>query len=179
MNVFPIHKHANLRKLILLGDIRQLPSIGPGNFLQDVFKSLKVKNNQFRLIFILSYMSFVTFYEIIFSEIFWKANFELTEMLCKLELEMENWDLTMCEWCTFQAFIWLLLFFYVIWFILLFCDIVNKNMSFHDMFMIHCFASKIPIFILINMWYVIRVLISYFYINVMYKQASHFNILSG
>lgn len=32
--------HAKLRKVILLGDIRQLPSIEPGNFLADTFSSL-------------------------------------------------------------------------------------------------------------------------------------------
>uniref|UniRef100_UPI003AAE6D86 DNA helicase B n=1 Tax=Centroberyx gerrardi TaxID=166262 RepID=UPI003AAE6D86 len=35
-------KHAQLRKFILLGDIRQLPSIQPGNTLHDLFHSLKV-----------------------------------------------------------------------------------------------------------------------------------------
>lgn len=32
--------HAKLRKVVLLGDIRQLPSIEPGNFLADIFSSL-------------------------------------------------------------------------------------------------------------------------------------------
>lgn len=34
-------EHAKLSKLIILGDIRQLPSIEPGNVLQDVFETLK------------------------------------------------------------------------------------------------------------------------------------------
>ncbi|XP_072341293.1 DNA helicase B [Scyliorhinus torazame] len=34
-------KHANLKKLIILGDVRQLPSIEPGNMLSDVYSSLK------------------------------------------------------------------------------------------------------------------------------------------
>ncbi|KAH3739114.1 hypothetical protein DPMN_045761 [Dreissena polymorpha] len=33
-------KHAKLRRLVLLGDVRQLPSIEPGNFLLDTFSSL-------------------------------------------------------------------------------------------------------------------------------------------
>ncbi|XP_078424099.1 DNA helicase B isoform X2 [Cetorhinus maximus] len=33
--------HANLKKLIILGDVRQLPSIEPGNMLNDVYSSLK------------------------------------------------------------------------------------------------------------------------------------------
>lgn len=33
--------HANLQKFIILGDIRQLPSIQPGNVLPDLFNSLK------------------------------------------------------------------------------------------------------------------------------------------
>ncbi|XP_055887519.1 DNA helicase B-like [Biomphalaria glabrata] len=32
-------ENANLKKIILLGDIRQLPSIEPGEFLKDIFKS--------------------------------------------------------------------------------------------------------------------------------------------
>ncbi|XP_005097102.2 uncharacterized protein LOC101855638 [Aplysia californica] len=40
-------RHARLRKLILLGDVRQLPSIGPGNFLQDMFSSLRNMGPQF------------------------------------------------------------------------------------------------------------------------------------
>ncbi|CAO2582211.1 DNA helicase B [Lemmus lemmus] len=34
-------EHAKLSKLIILGDIRQLPSIEPGNMLQDVFETLR------------------------------------------------------------------------------------------------------------------------------------------
>ena len=34
-----LHK-AQLRKVVLLGDVRQLPSIEPGNFLTDTFSSL-------------------------------------------------------------------------------------------------------------------------------------------
>ncbi|KAL4233669.1 hypothetical protein ACF0H5_008351 [Mactra antiquata] len=33
-------EHAKLRRIVLLGDIRQLPSIEPGNFLSDTFSSL-------------------------------------------------------------------------------------------------------------------------------------------
>ncbi|XP_060695751.1 DNA helicase B isoform X1 [Hemiscyllium ocellatum] len=33
-------QHANLKKLIILGDVRQLPSIEPGNMLSDVYSSL-------------------------------------------------------------------------------------------------------------------------------------------
>uniref|UniRef100_UPI00398E6F11 DNA helicase B n=1 Tax=Pristiophorus japonicus TaxID=55135 RepID=UPI00398E6F11 len=33
-------KYANLKKLIILGDVRQLPSIEPGNMLNDVYSSL-------------------------------------------------------------------------------------------------------------------------------------------
>ncbi|XP_029398311.1 DNA helicase B isoform X3 [Mus pahari] len=33
--------HSKLSKLIILGDVRQLPSIEPGNMLQDVFETLK------------------------------------------------------------------------------------------------------------------------------------------
>ncbi|XP_028725445.1 DNA helicase B [Peromyscus leucopus] len=36
-------EHAKLSKLIILGDIRQLPSIEPGNMLQDVFETLKAR----------------------------------------------------------------------------------------------------------------------------------------
>ncbi|XP_041112156.1 DNA helicase B-like [Polyodon spathula] len=36
-------KEAQLRKVIILGDIRQLPSIQPGNALSDLFESLKKK----------------------------------------------------------------------------------------------------------------------------------------
>lgn len=32
--------HAELRRIVLLGDVRQLPSIEPGNFLDDLFQSL-------------------------------------------------------------------------------------------------------------------------------------------
>ncbi|GAB1295609.1 DNA helicase B [Apodemus speciosus] len=34
-------EHSKLSKLVILGDIRQLPSIEPGNMLQDVFETLK------------------------------------------------------------------------------------------------------------------------------------------
>lgn len=34
-------EHSKLSKLIILGDVRQLPSIEPGNMLQDVFETLK------------------------------------------------------------------------------------------------------------------------------------------
>ncbi|XP_078075953.1 DNA helicase B isoform X2 [Mustelus asterias] len=34
-------KHASLRKLVILGDVNQLPSIEPGNMLSDVYTSLK------------------------------------------------------------------------------------------------------------------------------------------
>ncbi|XP_014685752.3 DNA helicase B [Equus asinus] len=34
-------EHARLSKLIILGDVRQLPSIEPGNLLQDLFETLK------------------------------------------------------------------------------------------------------------------------------------------
>ncbi|XP_059539508.1 DNA helicase B isoform X2 [Myotis daubentonii] len=37
-------EHSNLSKLIILGDIRQLPSIEPGNLLQDLFDTLKSRN---------------------------------------------------------------------------------------------------------------------------------------
>ncbi|KAK3518038.1 hypothetical protein QTP70_033199 [Hemibagrus guttatus] len=37
-------KHAELQKFIILGDIRQLPSINPGNVLIDLFTSLKEVN---------------------------------------------------------------------------------------------------------------------------------------
>ena len=33
-------ENANLRRIVLLGDVRQLPSIEPGNFLDDLFQSL-------------------------------------------------------------------------------------------------------------------------------------------
>ena len=33
-------ENAKLRRIVLLGDVRQLPSIEPGNFLEDVFQSL-------------------------------------------------------------------------------------------------------------------------------------------
>ncbi|XP_004675979.1 PREDICTED: DNA helicase B [Condylura cristata] len=36
--------HSKLSKLIILGDVRQLPSIEPGNLLEDVFETLKSKN---------------------------------------------------------------------------------------------------------------------------------------
>ncbi|XP_053398200.1 DNA helicase B-like [Mercenaria mercenaria] len=35
-----LQEHAQLRKIVLLGDVRQLPSIEPGNFLSDTFISL-------------------------------------------------------------------------------------------------------------------------------------------
>ena len=35
-----LQENAKLRKVILLGDVRQLPSIEPGNFLTDTFNSL-------------------------------------------------------------------------------------------------------------------------------------------
>ncbi|XP_036108296.1 DNA helicase B [Molossus molossus] len=37
-------EHSKLSKLIILGDIRQLPSIEPGNLLQDLFETLKIRN---------------------------------------------------------------------------------------------------------------------------------------
>ncbi|KAK1340943.1 hypothetical protein QTO34_017342 [Cnephaeus nilssonii] len=37
-------EHSKLSKLIILGDIRQLPSIEPGNLLQDLFDTLKSRN---------------------------------------------------------------------------------------------------------------------------------------
>ncbi|XP_045444179.1 DNA helicase B isoform X2 [Pipistrellus kuhlii] len=37
-------EHSKLSKLIILGDIRQLPSIEPGNLLQDLFDTLKPRN---------------------------------------------------------------------------------------------------------------------------------------
>ncbi|KAG8514143.1 DNA helicase B [Galemys pyrenaicus] len=37
-------EHSKLSKLIILGDIRQLPSIEPGNLLTDLFETLKSKN---------------------------------------------------------------------------------------------------------------------------------------
>ncbi|XP_012384667.2 DNA helicase B isoform X2 [Dasypus novemcinctus] len=37
-------KHSKLSKLIVLGDIRQLPSIEPGNLLKDLFETLKSRN---------------------------------------------------------------------------------------------------------------------------------------
>ncbi|KAK2498378.1 hypothetical protein MC885_011891 [Smutsia gigantea] len=37
-------EHAKLSKLIILGDIRQLPSIEPGNLLKDLFETLKSRN---------------------------------------------------------------------------------------------------------------------------------------
>ncbi|XP_074125813.1 DNA helicase B [Sminthopsis crassicaudata] len=39
-----LRKHARLVKLIVLGDIRQLPSIEPGNLLMDLFETLKSRN---------------------------------------------------------------------------------------------------------------------------------------
>ncbi|KAM8978543.1 DNA helicase B [Sarcophilus harrisii] len=39
-----LRKHARLVKLIILGDIRQLPSIEPGNLLMDLFETLKSRN---------------------------------------------------------------------------------------------------------------------------------------
>ena len=35
-------KNSKLRRVVLLGDIRQLPSIEPGNFLKDTYQSLEV-----------------------------------------------------------------------------------------------------------------------------------------
>ncbi|XP_032501631.1 DNA helicase B isoform X1 [Phocoena sinus] len=37
-------EHSQLSKLIILGDIRQLPSIEPGNLLKDLFETLKSRN---------------------------------------------------------------------------------------------------------------------------------------
>lgn len=37
-------EHSKLSKLIILGDIRQLPSIEPGNLLKDLFETLKTRN---------------------------------------------------------------------------------------------------------------------------------------
>ncbi|KAL2776087.1 DNA helicase B [Daubentonia madagascariensis] len=37
-------EHSKLKKLIILGDIRQLPSIEPGNLLKDLFETLKSRN---------------------------------------------------------------------------------------------------------------------------------------
>lgn len=37
-------KHGKLQKFVILGDVRQLPSIQPGNTLHDLFHSLKVVN---------------------------------------------------------------------------------------------------------------------------------------
>ncbi|KAL0611952.1 DNA helicase B [Plecturocebus cupreus] len=37
-------EHSKLSKLIILGDIRQLPSIEPGNLLKDLFETLKSRN---------------------------------------------------------------------------------------------------------------------------------------
>ncbi|XP_074082305.1 DNA helicase B isoform X1 [Macrotis lagotis] len=39
-----LRKHARLVKLVILGDIRQLPSIEPGNLLMDLFEVLKSRN---------------------------------------------------------------------------------------------------------------------------------------
>ncbi|XP_072511401.1 DNA helicase B isoform X2 [Notamacropus eugenii] len=39
-----LRKHARLVKLIILGDVRQLPSIEPGNLLMDLFETLKSRN---------------------------------------------------------------------------------------------------------------------------------------
>ncbi|XP_062865094.1 DNA helicase B [Trichomycterus rosablanca] len=39
-----LNKYAKLQKFIILGDIRQLPSIAPGNVLYDLFESLKRVN---------------------------------------------------------------------------------------------------------------------------------------
>ncbi|XP_068937081.1 DNA helicase B isoform X2 [Petaurus breviceps papuanus] len=39
-----LRKHARLVKLVILGDIRQLPSIEPGNLLMDLFETLKSRN---------------------------------------------------------------------------------------------------------------------------------------
>lgn len=36
-----LREHSKLSKLVILGDVRQLPSIEPGNMLQDVFETLK------------------------------------------------------------------------------------------------------------------------------------------
>ena len=33
--------HAKLQKVVLLGDVNQLPSIEPGNFMSDIFQSLE------------------------------------------------------------------------------------------------------------------------------------------
>ena len=47
-----LQEHAQLRKIILLGDVRQLPSIEPGNFLSDRFISLaRIGNNFHRYIY--------------------------------------------------------------------------------------------------------------------------------
>ncbi|XP_040838145.1 DNA helicase B isoform X1 [Ochotona curzoniae] len=37
-------EHSKLSKLIILGDVRQLPSIEPGNLLKDIFETLKPRN---------------------------------------------------------------------------------------------------------------------------------------
>ncbi|XP_006886161.1 PREDICTED: DNA helicase B [Elephantulus edwardii] len=37
-------EHSRLSKLIVLGDVRQLPSIEPGNVLKDLFETLKARN---------------------------------------------------------------------------------------------------------------------------------------
>ena len=39
-----LQEHANLQKVVLLGDILQLPSVQPGNFLQDVWNAMKPYN---------------------------------------------------------------------------------------------------------------------------------------
>ncbi|XP_075065584.1 DNA helicase B [Mixophyes fleayi] len=39
-----LYKHARLAKLVILGDVRQLPSIEPGNFLADMFAALTRMN---------------------------------------------------------------------------------------------------------------------------------------
>ncbi|XP_043821593.1 DNA helicase B [Dromiciops gliroides] len=39
-----LRKHAKLVKLVILGDVRQLPSIEPGNLLMDLFETLKSRN---------------------------------------------------------------------------------------------------------------------------------------
>ncbi|XP_044535140.1 DNA helicase B [Gracilinanus agilis] len=39
-----LRKRARLEKLIILGDIRQLPSIEPGNLLKDLFEILRLRN---------------------------------------------------------------------------------------------------------------------------------------
>ncbi|XP_063783609.1 DNA helicase B [Pseudophryne corroboree] len=39
-----LYKHARLSKLVILGDVRQLPSIEPGNLLADIFASLSKIN---------------------------------------------------------------------------------------------------------------------------------------